>query len=710
MLNNRFGKFLFRGLLLFGLCLVGGGVYLSIWTEKKGNEIVGPTLIRKNINGDLWIRANSKLYQLDDGGKLIRAFDPAAFGINDLTDLVPLDSGELLIGDKGTNEVGRYSQDGKRLHSFVVRGAGEKHLHGNFKLTVDPETGGYYMADPSNHRVRLFDKEGLPTGEFGQEGSGEEDLHFPNLAAVGPDHLLYIADTNNHRISIRTRDGKNKLSLPTSYSRHQDDDIWPTYFGFLPAGRLAVINKGPSLVGGEIAIIAKTGEILRTIALPDPSDIVIRDEDLLVTDQETMMVLRFSHEGKELGIFGQGPFLRELIKASSERKRFRSMGREARAGLLGFLFLLLVLLPVERYRKTRRALKEDRLRDRTELKRLPFEKIEPIKKWAYYGTLVGTLVVLYYFAMRFLIQAFNPRLRIKNPSLPVWADLTLSLILLFSVSFILRRGVKRGFLREDQIKAHETALKKFGPELEKALLPGEKIRMVSLTRKLPRGFEACLRGLFGLEILFWVVTDSRMLFLSTDVLRSRVRRIREIGYDGIREIKIGPRTFIQKWITRSAGAEQLTLFHYRDRKPVELQVPSAEFAEALKEEIERCKAGARGSFARVRDLCRSCYSPILISQALCPRCRKATAPKISPAMLSLLFPGLGQFSNHALFKGALFSISATSSLCLILIHLYAWYYGTAEVNPHDLLQSTALFLLYWLGSVTEAYYAAKDRL
>jgi hypothetical protein len=69
-----------------------------------------------------------------------------------------------------------------------------------------------YVADTGNHRIQIFEYEPDGTsmtykGEFGYYGDGEGEFHLPEDVVVGPDALVYVADTGNHRIQYFDEDG-----------------------------------------------------------------------------------------------------------------------------------------------------------------------------------------------------------------------------------------------------------------------------------------------------------------------------------------------------------------------------------------------------------------------------------------------------------------------------------------------------------------------
>ncbi|MGW1983665.1 NHL domain-containing protein [Streptomyces collinus] len=89
-------------------------------------------------------------------------------------------------------------------------------LNRPYGIAVD-STGTLYFADHGNHRVRKITTDGkistvAGTGTAGFKGDGgpavAAQLNYPREVAVDKAGVLYIADTNNHRIRKVTADGK----------------------------------------------------------------------------------------------------------------------------------------------------------------------------------------------------------------------------------------------------------------------------------------------------------------------------------------------------------------------------------------------------------------------------------------------------------------------------------------------------------------------
>lgn len=119
--------------------------------------------------------------------------------------------------------------------------------------------GTVYIADTGNHAIRKVDTKGVITtiagtgGKAGFSGDGgpatQALLNSPEAVMIGPDGLLYIADTGNHRIrvvdangNISTLVGSQNWSLDFGEGRKATEGMLggPSGFAFAPNGNLII--------------------------------------------------------------------------------------------------------------------------------------------------------------------------------------------------------------------------------------------------------------------------------------------------------------------------------------------------------------------------------------------------------------------------------------------------------------------------------------
>lgn len=126
------------------------------------------------------------------------------------------DDGNVYIADKYNNRIRKIDADG---NISTIAGTGVNDYSGDSGLAVDAALsnpsavaiydGNLYIADTSNHRIRLIDAAGnihtvAGSDDSGYSGDGgkavEARLYYPSAIAVDGSGNLYIADTYNNRI------------------------------------------------------------------------------------------------------------------------------------------------------------------------------------------------------------------------------------------------------------------------------------------------------------------------------------------------------------------------------------------------------------------------------------------------------------------------------------------------------------------------------
>ena len=64
-----------------------------------------------------------------------------------------------------------------------------------------------YVAKRSNNRISIFTLEGQQIHTIRSQGSGPGQFNYPSAVAFSPDRDMYVADKNNHRIQVFDSDG-----------------------------------------------------------------------------------------------------------------------------------------------------------------------------------------------------------------------------------------------------------------------------------------------------------------------------------------------------------------------------------------------------------------------------------------------------------------------------------------------------------------------
>ena len=75
-----------------------------------------------------------------------------------------------------------------------------------------------YIADTVHNRVLMFSNIGEFIGEFGTSGSGKGQFSWPNGLGIDNRNVLYVVDRLNHRVQMLTLDGEYIAEFSTGVS------------------------------------------------------------------------------------------------------------------------------------------------------------------------------------------------------------------------------------------------------------------------------------------------------------------------------------------------------------------------------------------------------------------------------------------------------------------------------------------------------------
>ena len=145
---------------------------------------------------------------------------------------------------------------------FGSTGNGEGQLSAVRGIAVAGD-GSIYVADSQNHRVQKFSSEGeflLSWGSYATVDSGNAPggtFNEPWGIAIGPDDLVYVADTWNHRIQVFNADGKFITMWGMPGLAEQPDQFWgPRGIAVDDSGLVYVTDTG----NNRVAVFSSNGE------------------------------------------------------------------------------------------------------------------------------------------------------------------------------------------------------------------------------------------------------------------------------------------------------------------------------------------------------------------------------------------------------------------------------------------------------------------
>jgi DNA-binding beta-propeller fold protein YncE len=124
--------------------------------------------------------------------------DPGQFGY--VSDAVQDPDGFFYVSEFGINErITKLDADGKFVATWGKSGIGQGEFNRIRALALGPD-GLLYVADSCNHRIQVFKKTGELVRVIGKEGAEPGALMYPYDLTFGPDGDLYVVERGNHRV------------------------------------------------------------------------------------------------------------------------------------------------------------------------------------------------------------------------------------------------------------------------------------------------------------------------------------------------------------------------------------------------------------------------------------------------------------------------------------------------------------------------------
>ncbi|MCB0005308.1 MAG: TIGR03663 family protein [Anaerolineales bacterium] len=222
-------------------------------------------------------------------------------------------NGDIYVADSGNHRIQVFDPNGVYRFSFGEPGSAEGQLNEPWSIAVDDAF--VYVADTWNHRLQKFTLEGDFVSVIGRSGSPSDGdpgdgLFFGprQIILLEPDQLL-VSDTGNHRIQRFTRDGQF-LESYGSYGIGMGEFYEPVGMAVSASGTIYLADTWNQRVQAfrsdllplrQWEVDAWQSESINN----KPYLAVDNQGRVLVTDPEAFRVLVFSPEGDYLGRFGE---------------------------------------------------------------------------------------------------------------------------------------------------------------------------------------------------------------------------------------------------------------------------------------------------------------------------------------------------------------------------------------------------------------------
>lgn len=127
----------------------------------------------------------------------------------------------VYVADYFADTIQQFTLDGRFLRKWGTSGSQEGEFDSPAGLAISPD-GAVYVIDEYNFRVQKFSATGQFLKAWGKKGKVNAlisalnfilpedhngDLYYPSRIAMGPDNLVYVADSYNNRIQVFTPEG-----------------------------------------------------------------------------------------------------------------------------------------------------------------------------------------------------------------------------------------------------------------------------------------------------------------------------------------------------------------------------------------------------------------------------------------------------------------------------------------------------------------------
>ena len=119
---------------------------------------------------------------------------------------------EIVAADELNHRVQVFDSNGIFLRSFGHRGENAREFNRPAGIAIDKD-GNIFVTDCCNHRVQIFSREETYLGSFGGNGSLDNQLSNPRGLSLDSTGNIIVADAGNKLIKIFTPDGRFVMKI-----------------------------------------------------------------------------------------------------------------------------------------------------------------------------------------------------------------------------------------------------------------------------------------------------------------------------------------------------------------------------------------------------------------------------------------------------------------------------------------------------------------
>ena len=350
--------------LIVALAMFAIGVWT--WGTGEAKRIGGPSALVLDPSGHLYIQMQNQLIEHDENGVFVARHDLGELGVEQVFGgLAFFSNGDILLRRGSDNRSfwdnlrAYFRQENRNslvpdvpdtglyrcnLRSVSCQQFGPEPIDfkAAFGVYIDQDTDTVYISDTTRHLLRKY----ASNGEA--HGKPVGGVKFPNELML-LNGLLYVADTNHHRIKIVNpvsdffgTEIASENVVPQEATKA--GQTWPSHF-VLVGGSWWVNNMSSAMNDGGIYVFNNDFEYVRRIDLPpnaDPIALIAFNESVLVSDWSNDRVYSVTRDGDRVGSF-ESLGLEQLVVESGKRRFRYEVYAWTGAGVFAIVILLLLL-------------------------------------------------------------------------------------------------------------------------------------------------------------------------------------------------------------------------------------------------------------------------------------------------------------------------------------------------------------------------------
>jgi sugar lactone lactonase YvrE len=175
----------------------------------------------------------------------------------------------VYIADTDNHRIQVFDKDGVRIRMFGSKGNGDGQFNVPHRLVIDDDLN-LYILDKENSRVQVLSSTGAFIRKFGGEGSGDGEFNEPSDIALDNAGNIYIADAGNNRVQVFNNDGTFNRKFGVQGDA-EGNFQWPLALTLDANENVFVIDayRAPNNINTyRTQVFTKAGSFIRTFTVP----------------------------------------------------------------------------------------------------------------------------------------------------------------------------------------------------------------------------------------------------------------------------------------------------------------------------------------------------------------------------------------------------------------------------------------------------------